>query len=47
VDWPLAIVLAIVFVVMSVVRWRYFQGLARRRGERQRREPPGGQAGGA
>ena len=25
VDWPLAILLAVMFVVMSVVRWRYFQ----------------------
>lgn len=25
VDWPLAIMLAVMFVVMSVVRWRYFQ----------------------
>jgi len=31
VDWPLAITLAIVFVVMSVVRWRYFRSVARRR----------------
>jgi ABC-type spermidine/putrescine transport system permease subunit I len=31
IDWPFAIGLAIVFVVMSVVRWRYFQSLARRR----------------
>jgi len=36
VDWPLAITLAVVFVVMSVVRWRYFKSLARRR----RRPPP-------
>ncbi len=35
VDWPLAITLAVVFVVMSVVRWRYFRSVARRR-ERQR-----------
>jgi len=40
VDWPLAIMLAVVFVVMSVVRWRYFKGLARRRSERRRSEPP-------
>jgi membrane protein implicated in regulation of membrane protease activity len=25
VDWPLALTLAFVFVVMSVVRWRYFR----------------------
>jgi hypothetical protein len=31
IDWPLAITLAIVFVVMSVVRWRYFRSVARRR----------------
>jgi membrane protein implicated in regulation of membrane protease activity len=30
VDWPLAITLALVFVVMSVVRWRYFRSRARR-----------------
>ena len=30
VDWPLAITLAVVFVVMSVVRWRYFRSVARR-----------------
>ncbi|HKH91564.1 MAG TPA: hypothetical protein VKA54_07160 [Gemmatimonadaceae bacterium] len=34
VDWPLAITLAIVFVVMSVVRWRYFRSVARRRARR-------------
>jgi hypothetical protein len=34
IDWPLAITLAVVFVVMSVVRWRYFKSLARRRGQR-------------
>jgi hypothetical protein len=31
IDWPLAITLAVVFVVMSFVRWRYFKSLARRR----------------
>jgi membrane protein implicated in regulation of membrane protease activity len=31
IDWPLAITLAVVFVVMSIVRWRYFRSLARRR----------------
>lgn len=25
VDWPLALMLALMFVVMSVVRWRYFK----------------------
>ena len=30
IDWPLAILLAIVFVVMSVVRWRHFKSVARR-----------------
>lgn len=44
VDWPLAITLAVVFVVMSVVRWRYFKSLARRRAARAERaervDPP-------
>jgi hypothetical protein len=31
IDWPLAITLAVVFVVMSVFRWRYFRSVARRR----------------
>jgi hypothetical protein len=31
IDWPLAIGLAIVFVVTSVVRWRYFKRRAERR----------------
>jgi membrane protein implicated in regulation of membrane protease activity len=31
IDWPLALTLAFVFVVMSVVRWRYFMRRARRR----------------
>ena len=39
VDWPLAIALAVVFVVMSAVRWRYFKGLARRRSQRARKDP--------
>jgi hypothetical protein len=30
-DWPLAITLGIVFIVTSVVRWRYFMRRARRR----------------
>jgi len=41
VDWPLAIGLAIVFVVMSLVRWRYFKSVARRMSrDRTRDEPP-------
>lgn len=35
VDWPLAITLAVVFVVMSVLRWRYFRSVARRRARRR------------
>jgi membrane protein implicated in regulation of membrane protease activity len=31
VDWPLAILLVVVFVVMSVLRWRYFMSASRRR----------------
>jgi membrane protein implicated in regulation of membrane protease activity len=31
IDWPLALTLAFVFVVMSVVRWRYFMRRAARR----------------
>jgi len=42
IDWPLAIVLVVVFVVMSVVRWRYFKSLARRRSQARRKEPPTG-----
>jgi hypothetical protein len=34
IDWPLAITLAVVFVVMSIFRWRYFRSLARRRAQR-------------
>ena len=34
VDWPLAVALVIVFVVMSAVRWRYFVSARRRRAER-------------
>jgi hypothetical protein len=34
IDWPLAITLAVVFIVMSIVRWRYFKSLARRRARR-------------
>ena len=40
VDWPLAIVLGVVFVVMSVVRWRYFKSLARRRSQASRKGAP-------
>jgi hypothetical protein len=40
VDWPLAITLAVVFVVMSVVRWRYFRSVARRRSSRAPQDPP-------
>jgi hypothetical protein len=35
IDWPLAIGLAIVFVVMSVLRWRYFRSAARRWGRKR------------
>ena len=41
IDWPLAITLAVVFVVMSVVRWRYFKSLARRRRPPPGKDPPG------
>ena len=37
IDWPLAITLAVVFLVMSVFRWRYFRSVARRRAERRER----------
>ncbi|MDB4882075.1 MAG: hypothetical protein JWL95_841 [Gemmatimonadetes bacterium] len=41
IDWPLAVTLAIVFVVMSLVRWRYFKSVARRSARRRaEREPP-------
>ena len=40
VDWPLAITLAVLFVVMSVLRWRYFTS-ASRRWNRPRPTPPG------
>jgi hypothetical protein len=42
IDWPLAIVLGVVFVVMSVVRWRYFKSLARRRDKARREGSPRG-----
>jgi len=35
IDWPLAILLAVMFVVMSVFRWRYFRSVARRRAGRR------------
>jgi hypothetical protein len=43
IDWPLAIGLAIVFVVMSLVRWRYFKSVARRSARDRTRDdaPPG------
>jgi hypothetical protein len=42
IDWPLAITLAVVFLVMSVLRWRYFRSVARRRAERrERNDTPG------
>lgn len=40
IDWPLAITLAVVFVVMSVVRWRYFRSVARRRAQRHEGDDP-------
>lgn len=43
IDWPLAILLAVMFVVMSVLRWRYFQSKARRWG-RKGNTPPKGDA---
>jgi membrane protein implicated in regulation of membrane protease activity len=30
IDWPLAILLAVIFVVASVARWRYFRARYRR-----------------
>jgi membrane protein implicated in regulation of membrane protease activity len=30
IDWPLAILLAVVFVVMSVLRWKYFMSVRKR-----------------
>jgi hypothetical protein len=35
IDWPLAILLAVMFVMMSVFRWRYFRSVARRRAQRR------------
>jgi hypothetical protein len=40
VDWPLAITLAVVFVVMSLVRWRYFRSVARRASRRAKDAAP-------
>lgn len=40
IDWPLAIVLAIVFVVMSIARWRYFRSAARRWGKPKAPDDP-------
>ena len=34
IDWPLAITLAVAFVVMSIVRWRYFMRRMARRKDR-------------
>ena len=31
IDWPLAVALVIMFVVVSVVRWRYFTSMWRRK----------------
>jgi hypothetical protein len=42
IDWPFAIGLAVVFVVMSIARWRYFKSLARRRELRSQRPPDNG-----
>lgn len=41
IDWPLALLLAVMFVVMSVVRWRYFRSAARRWGSGRGRKPDG------
>jgi hypothetical protein len=40
IDWPLAITLAVMFVVISIVRWRYFRSVARRRARRREGEDP-------
>ena len=40
VDWPLAITLAVVFVVMSVVRWRYFKSVAQRAARDRAKDGP-------
>jgi membrane protein implicated in regulation of membrane protease activity len=36
IDWPLAGTLIVVFVVMSVLRWRYFRRRMQRRADRER-----------
>ena len=38
IDWPFAILLAVIFVVTSLLRWRYFTSGARR----WNRKPPDG-----
>ncbi|MEO7455420.1 MAG: hypothetical protein ABIY52_04110 [Gemmatimonadaceae bacterium] len=37
IDWPLAIVLGVVFVVLSLARWRWFKA---RMNRNARRNPP-------
>jgi hypothetical protein len=39
-DWPLAIVLAIVFVVLSYARWRWFRARMQRVPRPTRPAPP-------
>jgi hypothetical protein len=41
IEWPLAIDLALVFVVMSYVRWRWFKARMRRIPPPHREPPPG------
>ena len=38
IDWPLAIVLGVVFVVMSYARWRWFR--ARMQRNKPKSKPP-------
>ena len=38
IDWPLAGMLAVMFVVMSVVRWRYFKRRMNRHETRERKK---------
>jgi hypothetical protein len=40
IDWPLAITLLFVFAVMSVIRWRYFQRIAKRRAAQEKDTTP-------
>ena len=40
VDWPLAIGLAIVFVVLSLARWRWFKARMNRAARTTKREGP-------